>query len=286
MRRWLLDIARDGWAARAGDQQSFEDMARQLVDAQAPGLSRRVRALGERPDDLVGAARAVGRLHLLNEALAQPDLLDDALAADLWSLVGVTVAKKKVIERAPPVFDRWWVLGVEEKAQDELTARSTWVVGEETGTFGLLLEFAPPQRTLPAPLEPGWGWSRPVHFYSSAVPLRFVWGEEPPPEPQAESAEAGRLSKSLVPVGELWAHVGRQRSRQPWLTRGVVGLAGARLARAGEGWGLIDTDGGWQANLVGSSIRLWSLASAAADGPLDVYLRWEGDEPNPCQSER
>ena len=82
---WMEDLVRGGLAAAGTKPPSFwEEQAKRMVDAQAPGVAARLRRLSELPNsspDWTGKLLdALGRLALLSEAFRRLDTLDDPLA--------------------------------------------------------------------------------------------------------------------------------------------------------------------------------------------------------------
>ena len=111
-------------------------MAARLVDAQAPGLARRVRELpgllaaggdGRANED---AALALGRLALLVQGWRRQDALDDALRAELRAAVGFA-ATAEDLAALPGVEGRWTVLAQTLEDADGLRVRATWLTSAE-----------------------------------------------------------------------------------------------------------------------------------------------------------
>ena len=124
---WLRDLVRRGLASARGEPYAFWDRtAARLVDAQAPGLARRVREL---PGLLASggedaAVAALGRLHLLTQAWRRQDALPDALRAEMRAAVGFAVTAED-LAALPGVADTWTVVAQTTEAEDALTVRST-----------------------------------------------------------------------------------------------------------------------------------------------------------------
>lgn len=95
---WLQDLVRQGLGtAQAQPVSYWESMAARLVDAQAPGLARHVRSLGQLVSSGEGwqdrSLAAVGRMHLLCEAHrrigelpedVQPEFVIELISAGRW----------------------------------------------------------------------------------------------------------------------------------------------------------------------------------------------------------
>jgi hypothetical protein len=279
--RWLTDAARDGWASRVEEPGAIDDMARRLVDAQAPGLARWVRRLGARRRTAGETAASVGALHLLLEAYARVDALDPGLAADVRSLVGFTVTKKSVLAEGERLEDRWWILGEVVEEEEDLIARRTWLMGEESGRSALILDFAPPMGALPPSLPGGLALDGEVAFYASAHPQRGLLvprpderGEAVLPSPRAD-AWAGPLDRHLMDLQAAWRKRAAARERQPWLRRDLVALRGLRPGRREAGAVLVD-EGGRGLELDAGEAAFWGLVAIGGGGPVDVWGELEG----------
>src|SRR5262249_43439472 len=134
---WLADIVAQGLAAaRSQPPQFWSQMAARLVDAQAPGLARRVYGLselavsGENWQSRLLAAMA--RLQLLIDAYRRIEKLPAPLAAEVRTQVGWTQAHETLLERSG-VRDRWHVLGHRQSQDERLRVQYTWLAGLESG---------------------------------------------------------------------------------------------------------------------------------------------------------
>ena len=273
LRLWLRDVVRGGLAAAQSRPYGYWDaFAARLVDAQAPGLASRVRALGG-----IAAARVqtwperlleeLGLLYLLCEAHDRPDALPEALNADVRSLVGWTTPREEVLagrrER-----DRWAVLAREIEEDDRLRVQRTWLWGLESGRPALVLDFAPPG----APLAPGSPVGMALHgelaFYPSAVPLRaLVASDDAPLAPVREAF--GHAS-----AGEALAAAAAVLAANPWAGSWPLAIAAAVPDAPGDAPALHAADGALP--LTGHPAALWRLAALAAGSPVSVLGAWDG----------
>jgi len=267
LRLWLRDIARGGLAAAQAQPYTFWDsFAARLVDAQAPGLARRVRplatiAMAQRPNWPERMLEQLGMLFLLCEAQAGTELRDE-----VRTLVGWTTGREEVLD-GPRARDRWAVLARELDDQDELRVQRTWLWGLDSGRPALLLDFAPPG----APLDPGpplgMALDGELAFYPGAPRLRALVAGEGPLEPVAEpfglpGAEAA-LAAAAAAVAE-----------NPWTDRWPVALAAAVPDPPGDEPRLHAADGSLP--LTGDRRSLWRLASLAAGHEVSVLGVWDG----------
>ncbi|HKE92861.1 MAG TPA: SWIM zinc finger family protein, partial [Povalibacter sp.] len=173
---WLADIIRQGLAAARSQSNTFwSQMAARLVDAQAPGLARRVRELGDTAvasSDWQSRLLAdIARLQLLIDAYRNLEQLPAGLAADVRTLVGWTQEQDAVREREG-VRDHWRVLGRRQNQDEQLRVQQTWLQGENSGRAALLLEFAVGTQPLPVNFTLGQRIDAEFVFFDSATPLR------------------------------------------------------------------------------------------------------------------
>jgi len=263
--RWLADQVEQGLAAaEQTGYRPFQTMAARLVDAQAPGVAGAVRRLGW----VVGVG-ANWADHLLSEfallrllivAHGRLPELPSGLAATVRSRVGYPVAADDVLAE-PEVRDRWEVLGRFDTADERLTSRRTWLRGERSGRFALVLAFAPVGQTLPTDLEPGTVVDAGLCFYPAAVPRRALvkarYGEPVP----AYAAPSG-----AIPVRAAVAEHARAVAAEPWRESTPMLLADVTPTDDGH---LVDPAGDAVA-LHPDDDRPWWLLAAAGARPVVV----------------
>jgi hypothetical protein len=131
---WMEDLVRRGLAAAGTQPPSFwEEQAKRMVDAQAPGVASRLRRLSGLPNsspDWPGKLLdGLGRLALLSKAFSRLDVLDDPLVESVRAEVGISLPQEEVLERGERVDDRWIMLGQRTEEEGRLTVRRTWLLG-------------------------------------------------------------------------------------------------------------------------------------------------------------
>jgi hypothetical protein len=177
--RWLCDQVRQGLAAsqRAG-YRHWDDIAARMVDAQAPGVAERLRALAAVPHSGSGwDARLLEEyalLRLLAAACREQAGLPPPLRDTVRSRVGFTVRQADVLARAAPVRDHWHVLARRDLDQDRIRTRRTWLRGRHTGRDALVLSFAAVGQSLDDSLTVGTEIDADLAFYPAAVTLRAL----------------------------------------------------------------------------------------------------------------
>lgn len=196
---WLQDLAREGLAGlKSKPASGWEAMAARMVDAQAPGLANRIRkasilAYGNSgPHWEIPVARELAQLALISQCHARLGQLAAPLQADIRSAIGWVTAQEEALAQAP-LADRWQVCGSQTVQDERISRRTIYLRGQNTGRWGMLLQFAAGGQTLPAPMLPASHYQGSLHFYPSATPLRALFGDDvqadAAPMPQLQTAE-------------------------------------------------------------------------------------------------
>jgi hypothetical protein len=264
LERWLVDLLRSGLVAARGQSMALWDRAAaRLVDAQAPGLAGRVRAIaghvhsGEEWPSRVLAEAA--RLHLAIEAWRRRGELSDDLNASLRAALGWPVAGEEV-RAGVTVRDGWLVLGSVSGTEDRLIFRRTWLRGIETGRAALVLQFSPRGGTFEGEYAVGRVAEGELCFYPGAVPLRALPKHELRPDPAPAGVPRGADVALLL---DEWSAA---IAGDPWLERWPVTLE-ATPVRAGDDWWLRDASG---AALPIVTSDPWRLVAVAGGRPVTV----------------
>ena len=265
LERWLIDLVRSGLAAARGQSMALWDRAAaRLVDAQAPGLAGRVRAMS----GLVHSGEGwpgrmlveIARLYLCIEAWRRREQLDEGLNASLRAALGWPVPTEEV-RNQPVVEDSWAVLGRVVGAEERLSFRRTWLRGQTSGRAALILQFA----AAGAPFEggeyaPGTVVEGGLCFYPGAVPLRAL----PNDSVRLTRATVDGLHPATIDqVLDEWSAA---VAKDPWLERWPV-LLSATPVRSASRWWLRDESGG---ALPIDTADPWRLIAAAGGRPVTI----------------
>jgi hypothetical protein len=276
---WIEDLVRTGFASLPGRPSSFwETPAARLVDAQAPGLARRVAALdgitatGEGwPARLL---RETALLHLAREGWSRLAALPESTRADLRSVIGFTVSQQELLAQ-PGIRDRWCVVGQRIEEEERLRTQRTWLFGENTKRAALVLSFsAGPNQPLDVTLVPGTTIEAELVFYPSAAPLRAVVKERhgapitsTPALPHTTVAQANQFA-----AGMLAANL--------WIERVPLGLRAVIPLRVPNGWWVVDADGhGLPLSLF--EAQAWVLYAVAGGEAVGLAGEWDGEQLRP-----
>ncbi len=282
---WLEDLLRRGLGSLQNESPSFwETQAARLVDAQAPGLARRVREMAVIPASGDGwqdrLLRQLARLHLLLEAVRRLDDLPLALQEEVRSQVGWT-RDQKSLRRQPGKHDCWLVLGRLVTEENRLRVRRTWLWGMGSRQAALILDFASPGRPFESNLIPGTGLDAELVFWPGPLPQRAL----------IKTCRATSPIKSLPGYPDLLSALsayGTAITSNPWLERFLMPLENVIPVREGDGWAIRDgqdhfllldlpPDEGWRLLALGGGHPVTLVAEWNGETlvPLSV---WAGDE--------
>lgn len=180
--RWVRDIIRNGLVNIPEKGAAFwENMARRMVDAQAPGLAARVRGLGEVNFYAEGwQTRFLDRLlkiYLVIQGYKNLDQLPESLRQDIRMLVGFTQSQEE-LKTQTGVRDDWFVLAKKVSEEDQLTVERNWLYGLRTQRYALVLQFFARNQVPGISFTPGMVADATLVFYPSSLPLRALVKEQ------------------------------------------------------------------------------------------------------------
>lgn len=271
---WLNDLLRQGLITAQGQPRSFwENTAARLVDAQAPGLARLVRAMpgiavsGEGWQERMIAQ--VGRLYLALEGYRRFNTLSIAEQADLRTALGFIIKQEELLDE-PGIADTWLVLGREVEEENGLRAQRVWLWGQATNRPALILSFAQGSAKLDASLTPGMALPAELVFYPGSVPMRAVIRTRGPAEmlPGAMPGCDGLL--------EATAGFAAALARSPWIERFPIAVRGVCPVNIGTEWIIVDSEGR-RAPLAQRFTEGWAMLAIGGGRPIDLFGEWNGE---------
>lgn len=271
---WLSDVVRQGLARLQHESYDFWDsQARRLVDAQAPGLASRVRAMAER----VGASEAwpqrilddLAELALLSHAYRRIDQLAPLLAADVRRRMGMTLDQREVLARGDTLDDEWHVLCDVVDENERVRSQRAWLRGASSKRSALVLQFTPLGTRFEAPLVAGTKLQAKLTFWPSAAPQRALIVERSAaPAPFLAAPEGDDIQTALTGYAELLG-------RSPWVGSSLIVLSGVMpLPAAGpDPYAVVDASG-LAMPLRGSSHDI--LLALSGGQALTIAGEWDG----------
>jgi hypothetical protein len=278
--RFLVDVLRQGFAAaQSQPTRAWDDVAARLVDAQAPGLARLVRQLGETIGSGPGwhsrLLRGMARMSLAIEGYKRLAELPTDTQHDLRTLIGWTQSKEEVLAQ-PAVEGPWCVVAQQSEEEDRLLVRRTWLLRQGDGRPAMLLDFAAAGQPLDVSVMVGSLLAAELAFYPSAAPLRAIVKQRTGPlEIFGEIPGVDTSDQAL-------ADYAAALSRNPWIERWPMPLAAVTPIPTSvkEGgvtsWQLRDRDGA--ALPIDSKFSDgWTLLALSGGRPLSVFGEWDGE---------
>jgi len=272
--RWLRDVVRTGLSsATLQSPRYWDEMAAQMVDAQAPGVARLVRDIGGLVASGQGweskALDRLGSLYLLTQAYGRLDTLPIASQADVRAAVGFTVRREEIAE-ADALEDFWTVLGQRTWTEDRLRVQRTWLMGAQSRRWAMVLAFSVAGQPFDPLLVTGTAFFGRVAFYPSAFPLRATVLDrlDAPPAPFPN----GTIAEGLERFADVLSH-------HPWQESLSIPIKSARLAVADGDWDVVDGDG--------TRLRLapgftgWRVLAQTGGAPFPFLGEWDGREMYP-----
>jgi hypothetical protein len=268
---WLGDLARQGLAhAKQQPAQYFDTMAARMVDAQAPGVARRIRewpgvfASGDGWADR--ALAEVGALQWLLHGFSRIDALPDGLRSSVRNAIGWTIAESELAD-AEMVRDRWQIVGQVVEEEDRLRVQRTWLMGIETRRAALCLSFAAANQPLDVSLVAGTVIDASVAYYPSGAPLRAMVRERHgEPKPLVEAAAQETFADALDATAELL-------SGDPWIERAPWLVRQCLPVRIEDVWCLRDATGA-TVPLARQFAHAWPLLALSGGVPVTVFGEW------------
>ncbi len=269
---WLRDLVRQGLASVQGKPYAFwDEVASRMVDAQAPGLANRLRALGSvavwgegRADRLL---EHLALLHLLLEGYGRLDTLSPALQADTKTKLGLP-QDQNALRQQPGVKDRWQVLGQASENENNLSARRSWLRGERSGRTVFVLEFAY-GGAFDESLRANTAFEGEMVLFEGHAPQRALV------KVQEESEPLNRFDAETDILGGT-AHYARALAAQPWLTRYPLSLKEVQLAPAAPSGTWRVADASHQLDLHPNFTQGWTLLAVSGGRPLTLFGEWDG----------
>ncbi|EEF62185.1 SWIM zinc finger family protein [Pedosphaera parvula] len=271
---WMSDLVRQGLAGAQGRPNSFwESTAARMIDAQAPGIARRVRELSGIPASGEGwperLLEQLGRLHLLREGFQRIETLSVELQNDIRTLIGWTQNQDELLGNSG-VKDEWLVLGRTLEEEDKIRVQRTWLHGKQSGRNAMHLHFAHLTQPLDTSLVPGTAFEGEVVYFPSAYPMRAI------------IKERGGVSKNLdgIPgqasIADLMAAYAEALAMHPWIEQFPMRLSAVVPVRRDERWQLRDGEGRC-VPLTPSFAKGWELLAMSGGRAVTVFGEWDGD---------
>jgi hypothetical protein len=279
---WLNDLMRYGLDHVQSQPISFWEVpAANLVNAQAPGLARKLRDMASIPGSeqqwQSHLLSEIGKLVLILEGYKNIDMLPEGTAEDIRTQIGWTQNQDELLT-GDAITDHWVVLG--KRIQEEhlgalkktsiMKVQRTWLSGKQSGRLALLLQFAAPGQILDVGPIPGTGFDADLVFFPSAYPLRAIFKKQ----------HAGFTQENSFPGNEAIpkAHQAYNDALicNPWIEQFPLSIKEVMPFQIDSHWGLQDQNGYWLPISQNCS-QTWTVLSLSGGNPIQVFGEWNGE---------
>jgi SWIM zinc finger len=270
---WLRDLLRHGLAsAQTRSFDYWDQMAARMIDAQAPGVARRVRELSWLPQSGDGWTEQllsqVSSLFLLLKAFERIESLPAATQADVRTAIGWTI-KEDELPQENLVADEWLVLGQRTTGDESLRVRRTWLQGQRTSKGALVLDFAAAGQHLAMDLLPGTRTEAELIFYPSNYPIRAVLKR------RANITQSLEEIRGYSNSDELLTTYADVLALNPWVEAIAAPMHTVVPVRRGEQWFARDNNGRL-VSLRSETIGGWKLLALSGGHPITIFGEWNG----------
>jgi hypothetical protein len=272
LRTWLDDLVRQGIATiPTRGYAFFDEPARRMIDAQAPGVARMVRdlatAAGSGADWQGRFLRQLASLHLLLRAAERLDELPPDTREDVMATIGVPIPQEEILAQ-PGISDTWQVIAQEVEFEDKLRVQRSWLFAVERRKPALVLHFAHGTGPLDASFLVGSEFSGELCAFPGNGVRAIVKARQ---ESRNVTALAGYEN-----LAELCDEYGRLLSLQPWLGPIVLPVRNLIPVHDQQRWRLVDA-GGASLPARMSTAAAWRTMAASGGHAIDLAVRFDGE---------
>ena len=278
---WMQDMVRTGLANQSSDAQArqhWNTMAARMVDAQATGMSARIKEAWDVVDSHPNWARdllvQLGHWQLLVDAVERRESLSPEVKADVMAALGWPMDKVEVQALGETISDDWLVVGLRMlEREGRLVERRVWLQGLQTGRMALVLDYSQGGRGFETALVPGSTYRSRLSFYPGNAPLRAIAASG---AQALAPADAAPLTPAVLaqPLQRLSQRIAANplQSVQPlWCTQ-------AHLLFADGQW-LVAWPQGKESHAPVPAViadeQAWHLLALTGGAPMALFGEWE-----------
>lgn len=178
---WMKDLLRNGLLNIPENAHTlFDSITRRMIDAQAPGLSGRIRSLQE-IDYYTESWKYIlidqlSKLYLLTESYKNLEKQSEEWQTEIRTQIGYTQSKEEVLA-GESISDYWLILHKRSRQISGLNTDTFWLYGKQSEQIAIYLSFTPPGALPELNLLPGSVYKGTICFYKGVGNLRCLFKE-------------------------------------------------------------------------------------------------------------
>lgn len=238
---WMKDLLRNGLLNVPERADSlFDNMARRMIDAQAPGLAGRLRAMETIDFGAEGwkaeLTEGMSRLYLLMQGYRNLDRLSPEWKDEIRTLIGYPQSKESVLAREA-VADSWLVLHKQSRRVNDLNTDIYWLYGRRSGRMARYLNFAVAGTFSSESRVPGSVYEGSLCFYNGTEECRRALFRE---DTLSEETFVPEFCPDLQCAAASYR---RAMTANPFSEDVPLLVGGVSVIRNGSGYSLVDAGG-------------------------------------------
>jgi hypothetical protein len=274
---FLQDRIRQGLSGlESQSYQYWERIAARLTDAQASGLARELRQCAGLANSGEGwqtrLIDQISQVHLAAESFQRIETFDQALQQDLRTVIGFTFSQDQLLKEVG-VKDSWQVLGQRIDIEERLKTQRTWLRGEKTKRWALILSFAHGVQPLDITFMPGEKMDAELVFFPGRVALRALVKEK-----SENSKESLFGFASYNNADEFLDDYSEALSLNPWLDIHPVAIEQVIAFMNNEGdFCLVDQERNLIPLISRGGIE-WLILSITGGQAFTIFGEWNGEK--------
>lgn len=272
---FLSDLIRQGTGSLKNKPYSFwKERAARLIDAQAPGLAKRLLDAGSGggADYQEKLLLNLGQLYLLARAFRKRESLSEELREDIFTEIGFNQSQEAVLSSAG-TQDNWAVVGQYFTTEEKLRIQRTYLVGENTGLKAMVLAFAHGTMAFNQTLVPGKSYEGSLSYFPARFPQRALIKEQGAPKPIDASKLKLAASATISGAEQEW---GRVLALDPFAQSMPVFFKDCLIFHLDGSWWLKDSENNYYP-VKADNLDCWQLFAFSSGKPFTIFGEWHVD---------
>ena len=271
---WIKDIIRNGILDMPGKGSLwFENMAKRMIDAQAPGLANMIRNLADINFYTDGwqtnFMNQLLSIFLITEGFKNSDHLDTILQQDIRTWIGFTQNLDDLKEETG-ITDTWMVLAKQTYDVDNITTERNWLYGTKTDRYALVLQFIVRGQGGQLTFTPGMFVQAELVYFPSVSPLRAIVKKQI--STNAVSGFRGFMNWQQVVELETGLSAAMPvRSERPFIIKQLIPV------QYNNSWWLQDKSKNMM-QMKNEQKAIWKLLSLSGGNAIDVVVIGKEDQ--------